>query len=568
MVLQSDLEIIDVLKSLVPINNLSKYSIELIAAGSHLKRFTSDSIVFNEGDSDEYAYYLLEGELEFISTNNTNFHIVSGTDDACYPLAQFLPRQYSAKVIIDSLILVIDRILLDSLLVGNKTENTIINNSVEVNYIDNDDAGDWMIKILQSPLYTSISVENIQKIFSKIESLDVRKGDVVINQGDNGDYYYIIQIGRCQISQKSSTTLQDISLAELKEGDAFGEESIIADVKRNASVTMITDGRLMRLNKNDFKELILNPILQKIDMETAQNIVSKGAIWLDVRCPDEYQDCSMEGSLNIPLNLLRLQVDKLDNSRQYITCCDTGSRSSIAAFILAQHGYNVYQLTLDIKALSRQEDNNKTKIKQTVVSRSGEILPFMNSNETGNCGHVPNSEFHYEMNQLRQELDIIRDQFQELLHIKDIASDQKKSVFDDVTAKKLQIQRERVNLQTQNANKLIRQAQKMQDEIENEKRLIYKEVEKHRKNQEKKMEHIQKEINKRLLEEEKKVQAFYSCKANEIEKIKQLKQTTEQKYLARKIKHEIKQSNNDMSNQFQALESIKQEVKEHQKQEK
>ncbi len=97
MALQSDIELINVLQSLVPISNLSKDNIELIAASSNVQSFVKDYIVFSEGDNDEYAYYLLEGELELISMNSTNFHVVSGTDDARYPLAQFRPRQYTAK---------------------------------------------------------------------------------------------------------------------------------------------------------------------------------------------------------------------------------------------------------------------------------------------------------------------------------------------------------------------------------------------------------------------------------------------------------------------------------------
>ncbi|MCZ6804216.1 MAG: hypothetical protein O7D86_09865 [Proteobacteria bacterium] len=63
------------------------------------------------------------------------------------------------------------------------------------------------------------------------------------------------------------------------------------------------------------------------------------------------------------------------------------------------------------------------------------------------------------------------------------------------------------------------------------------------------------------------MQAFYSWKENEIEKIKQLKLAAEQEYLDRKIEQDIRQSNNDTSNQLQALGSIKQEMQEHQRQE-
>jgi CRP-like cAMP-binding protein len=567
MVTQSDIELVNVLKSLVPISNLSKDSITLIAASSNVQAFAKDYIVFNEGDNDEYAYYLLDGELELISTNSTNFHIVSATDDARYPLAQFQPRQYTAKAITDSLVLTLNRTFLDSLLVGNQNDNAYMNDGVEVNDIDNDDTDDWMSRILQSPLYINISVENIQKIFSKIESLDVKKGDVIIKQGDEGDYYYIIQIGRCCISRKPTPTSQDINLAELREGDAFGEESIIANLKRNASVTMVTDGRLMRLNKNDFKELILNPILQGIDFESAQDIVNKGAVWLDVRYPDEYQDYAIEGSLNIPLNVLRFQVDKLDKSKQYISCCDTASRSSIAAYVLAQHGFDVLHLNKGLKDLLRDEDIEQVATQtQLKDPNSTNVVPFKNNQASEADEHVLNSTFHDEIKNLREELDIIRKQFQELEHVKDIASDLEKSVIS-ATEKKLKVQRERINAQTQNANKLIQQAQKMQIELKDEKRLMHEEVDKHRQEQEKTMIHIQDNINKRLLEEEKKMEAFYSWKENEITKIRELKKAIEQEYFARKIENELRKNNNEDSSYKQSSDTVSKDSQGHEKEE-
>jgi CRP-like cAMP-binding protein len=48
-----------------------------------------------------------------------------------------------------------------------------------------------------------------------------------------------------------------VQLAELKEGDAFGEEALVADTVRNATVVMKTDGMLLRLSKQDFNELLL-----------------------------------------------------------------------------------------------------------------------------------------------------------------------------------------------------------------------------------------------------------------------------------------------------------------------
>ena len=48
--------------------------------------------------------------------------------------------------------------------------------------------------------------------------------------------------------------------------------------------------------------------------------------------------------MNVPLNELRANLDYLDKKKEYICYCQTGRRSSAAAFILIGHGYNVLVL--------------------------------------------------------------------------------------------------------------------------------------------------------------------------------------------------------------------------------
>ena len=133
-------------------------------------------------------------------------------------------------------------------------------------------------------------------------------------------------------------------LAELKAGDAFGEEALVSDNKRNATVTMKSDGVLMRLNKLDFIELLKAPLLSKISMTNAKKKVATGAVWLDVRFPSEYKFDHLPDALNAPLHEIRSVLNTLDKQKSYIAYCQTGRRSSAAAFILAQNGFNVVVL--------------------------------------------------------------------------------------------------------------------------------------------------------------------------------------------------------------------------------
>ncbi len=68
-------------------------------------------------------------------------------------------------------------------------------------------------------------------------------------------------------------------------------------------------------------------------------MVADGAVWLDVRLPSEFESFHEAGALNIPLYFIRLKLSQLDTDQNYIVCCDTGRRSSAAAFILNERGF-------------------------------------------------------------------------------------------------------------------------------------------------------------------------------------------------------------------------------------
>jgi rhodanese-related sulfurtransferase len=63
-----------------------------------------------------------------------------------------------------------------------------------------------------------------------------------------------------------------------------------------------------------------------------------------VRLPSEHQTLAIEGSLNIPLYLIRLKLSTLDRNVPYVVYCDTGRRSSAAAYLLVERGFDAYVL--------------------------------------------------------------------------------------------------------------------------------------------------------------------------------------------------------------------------------
>jgi len=68
-------------------------------------------------------------------------------------------------------------------------------------------------------------------------------------------------------------------------------------------------------------------------------LVKNGATIIDVRTKGEYQGGHIKGSINIPLDVLKINLSKLKKETPIITCCASGMRSSSARSILKANGF-------------------------------------------------------------------------------------------------------------------------------------------------------------------------------------------------------------------------------------
>ncbi len=197
---------------------------------------------------------------------------------------------------------------------------------------------------LQNGVFSKLPAANIEAMFARMTPVEVEANQHIITQGQEGDYYYLIVHGTAHVTRIKDPSQPPIILAEISTGAGFGEEALASDTKRNATVTMKTDGQLLRLKKQDFIELLKAPIVSTINMADANAKVVAGAQWLDVRFKSEFTYHHIEGAISAPLHELRNYVSQLDDSKEYIVYCQTGRRSSAAAFILAQFGFKALVL--------------------------------------------------------------------------------------------------------------------------------------------------------------------------------------------------------------------------------
>lgn len=87
----------------------------------------------------------------------------------------------------------------------------------------------------------------------------------------------------------------------------------------------------------DFLKKLFGP---KADFKA---LVQNGAIIVDVRTPEEYRDGHIDGSLNIPVQVIQGKIaDLKKKGKPIIAVCRSGARSGMAAGILKNAGIEAY----------------------------------------------------------------------------------------------------------------------------------------------------------------------------------------------------------------------------------
>ncbi len=346
---------IQAIRNLVPICELTNDNLQDLMAKTEILELPAGRPVFKRGDNDNYSYYLLEGQLTLLDADSKGTAISGGTQQARFPLDHHRPRQATAIAETSVRYVRIDNDLLDILLTWDQNAGYMVTEIDEDDSDNAEDDSDWMGKLLRSHIFHRIPAGNIQTVFMRMEEVEANAGDDIIRQGEAGDYYYYLKEGRCVVTRKSAKSGKTLKLAELDAGSSFGEEALLANAKRNATVTMLTDGKLMRLGKEDFDALLKAPVLQKVNFAQAREMVGKGAVLLDVRLESEHKNSSIKGSINIPLYMLRLKASTLNKHKTYIVYCDTGRRSASATYLLNERNINAYLLDGGLMALKSGE---------------------------------------------------------------------------------------------------------------------------------------------------------------------------------------------------------------------
>jgi CRP-like cAMP-binding protein len=340
------------LAKLYPLDSLRPENLEQLAKEAEAQEVGKGTVLFNAGDTDEHTIYLLSGVVKGDYPDGKIKTVDGGSLQGRYALGDLQPRRFTA--IVDSMtatVCRIDRRFMEKIITWDQ-----LSRSENFKHYDADrNANRWVFRLLQNRALHKMPTGNIERMFQRFEEVQVKAGDVIVREGDPADYFYVIKDGTCAVSKFIDG--EDSVVAYLVRGDTFGEDALLTNSTRNATVSMKTDGILMRLSSKDFTEVLKPPVVDWVTPGQASILVRQGALILDVRMPEEFNERAVKGATNVPLYSLRERASEFERGRKVVVYCNTGERSAAAAFILSKMGVPVFALQGGLSAMIKQMEN-------------------------------------------------------------------------------------------------------------------------------------------------------------------------------------------------------------------
>jgi rhodanese-related sulfurtransferase len=341
------------LATLAPLAGMTPARLAELAQVAVVERAPRGSDPLKDRPKASQSVFLLTGEILIAYQGGGTLVVVGGSEETRQALNRQQRPVARTKAITDVDLLCIDDEVLDILATWDQV--AAAGDGDENGRASLSDArlitGAFSLSNLRGSAFGQLPAAHIDELLKRFERVKAGRGETIIREGDEGDFYFVVESGRFQVERLVGGA--KVVLAELKSGDAFGEEALVSEAKRNATVIALSDGVVLRLDKQHFNTLLREPLLRKVAFEDAANKVKEGALWLDVRYPSEYQYDKLPGAINVPLAEVRNMFAVLDRSKEYVAYCQSGRRSAAAAFLFAQRGFKVWVLEGGLKNAER-----------------------------------------------------------------------------------------------------------------------------------------------------------------------------------------------------------------------
>ncbi|MEO6350417.1 MAG: cyclic nucleotide-binding domain-containing protein, partial [Candidatus Limnocylindrales bacterium] len=139
-------------------------------------------------------------------------------------------------------------------------------------------ADDVRRRLAEVPMFAGLAPARLETAMRHATLRPMTAGEVVIRQGDEADYFYVIDRGIVEVTHSAGEGQGDTVLRQMGSGEFFGEIGLLSRVPRTATVTAESDGSLIALDREAFLELVESgPGLTHRLLDVHRGVVTTGA---------------------------------------------------------------------------------------------------------------------------------------------------------------------------------------------------------------------------------------------------------------------------------------------------
>jgi CRP-like cAMP-binding protein len=318
-------------------SGLSDAALEVLADRIRTVIFPAGSVIVEEGAVGDAFYFVKEGELIVTKKTKSGLEaklsvVRSGQGFGEMALLTCSIRSSSVHTVTDCTLYALPKKDFEEVLLHESAFKEKLNRRTE------DLAQIMKIKTLQP--FALLEPEKICAVMEAMTEESYAPGENIVVQGEKGNTYYIIKSGRVAVLKKKKGEEEPHQIAEIGEGEAFGEEALIRDDPRNATCRAMEPTTVFVLEKKDFNQIVRSSFIENIfPEEISLDTYLDDYMIIDARIPSEYEEEHIHGAVNIPVEVLRQKCAEFDKSKRYITYCLNDSRGMVAAFLLKNRGF-------------------------------------------------------------------------------------------------------------------------------------------------------------------------------------------------------------------------------------
>jgi cGMP-dependent protein kinase len=248
---------------------LNENQLKSISASSTREIFSAGETIIHAGEVGETFYVIESGEVSFISKERTVGKCSYGGYFGELALINDQPRAVTVRA-------------------TTKTKCLVLTRKIFVQILGNLEEAHCFTACTSCPLLAPLTDPQLMDLASSMRIENVRKGKIVIREGDLGKAFYVIISGYFEVKKNG----ENMPLATLTRGDYFGELALLRNDRRSATVvSQSDDSRIAIMTRQAFEKKIGN----LFDLRRAwfKNTLKNVAIFSNLH-EDEYEALSLE----------------------------------------------------------------------------------------------------------------------------------------------------------------------------------------------------------------------------------------------------------------------------------